>query len=472
MENFTEIIGLLVTYVIIFYAVFLMLSYVILGFVSISVLRDYLKKSEQTNYKDLLPSFLAPSVSLIAPAYNEGLTIVENIRSLLSIHYSNFEVIIVNDGSKDDTLQRAIEAYKMEPSNMIINSDLDTKDIKAVYYSTLPEFKNLLLVDKENGGKADALNAGINISTAKYVACIDVDCIIEQDALLKLVKPFMDSKSRVIATGGVIRIINSCEIYNGTIANVKVPDSWIARMQVLEYLRAFLLGRVAWGRMSALLIISGAFGMFDKEIVKAVGGYDTSTVGEDMELVVRMRRYMMEQKADYSVKFIPDPLCWTEAPESKQILGRQRNRWTRGTVETLWAHRKMFFNPKYGIIGMLSYPYWFFFEFLAPILEFIGLVWFAVAVIFQFVNWPFFIAITIMVYAFAFMINMMAILAEEVTFYQYKRTKDIWRLVLSGLLEPFIYHPFLVISAIRGHIDLIKGKKTWGEMTRVGIKTT
>lgn len=453
------------------YAVVLMSSYVILGIISFYALKSYLQRTEHVKYQDMLPSFLSPSVSLIAPAYNEGLNIVENIRSLVSLHYSNFEVIIVNDGSKDDTLQKAVEAYKMEVVDLIINEELKTKKIRNIYKSTLPAFKSLILIDKENGGKADALNTGINVSSCKYVACIDVDCILEQDSLLKLVKPFLDSEKRVIATGGVIRIVNSCEIKNGTITKVKVPDNWIARMQVLEYLRAFLLGRMAWGKINGLLLISGAFGMFDKDIVKAAGGYLTTTVGEDMELVVRMCRYMVNNKLKYRVKFIPDPLCWTEAPESKEILKRQRNRWTRGTIETLWKHRVMFFNPKFGVLGMVSYPYWFFFELLAPLIEFFGIIWLFIAAFLGMVNWPFFYIVSIFVYTFVVMINMMAILAEEKTYYQYKEYKDILKLVGSALLEPFIYHPLLVYAAIRGHIDYFKGNNSWGEMTRKGIKT-
>jgi cellulose synthase/poly-beta-1,6-N-acetylglucosamine synthase-like glycosyltransferase len=454
-----------------FYCITLMSSYLILGTISLITLRKYLKKSKHIDYNYLLPSFLSPSISLIAPAYNEGLTIVENIRSLISLHYSDFEVVIVNDGSKDDTLEKAVIAYKMVPIDVTINEELVTKRIKNIYKSTLPAFKNLILIDKENGGKADALNAGINIAASKYVACIDVDCILEQDSLLKLIKPFLDGKKRVIATGGVIRIVNSCTIKNGIITKVRVPDSWVARMQVLEYLRAFLLGRMAWGAIDGLLLISGAFGMFDKEIVKKVGGYKTTTVGEDMDLVVRMSCYMVEKKLPYKVKFIPDPLCWTEAPEDLKILGRQRNRWTRGTVETLWYHKKMFFNPKYGVLGILSYPYWFFFEFLAPIVEFLGLIWMFIAAILGIVNWHYFLILTFFVYSFVIMINMFAILAEEITYYQYKDFRDIKKLVASAMIEPFFYHPFLIYSALMGHIDLIKGKKTWGEMTRKGLKT-
>jgi poly-beta-1,6-N-acetyl-D-glucosamine synthase len=407
------------------YAVVIMSSYLLLGSISIYALRKYLKGTKHVDYTELLPSSLAPSVSLIAPAYNEGLTIVENIRSLVSLHYSNFEVIIVNDGSSDDTLEKAVTAYKMTPIDMEVDYHIKTKRIRNIYKSSLPEFQNLLLIDKENGGKSDALNSGVNVSQSQYVACIDVDCILEQDSLLKLVKPFLESTKKVIATGGVIRIINSCEIKNGTITKIQVPSNWIARMQVLEYLRAFLLGRMAWSNLGGLLIISGAFGMFDKGIVKAVGGYLTTTVGEDMELLVRMRRYMVEMKIPYLVQFIPDPLCWTEAPESLKILTRQRNRWTRGNAETLWQHRIMFFNPRYGVVGLLSYPYWFFFELLAPIIETLGILFCIVAGIFGLINWNYFLAFTLLVYAFAIMISMMSIFAEEITYCQYKSTKDI-----------------------------------------------
>ncbi|MGL4631428.1 MAG: glycosyltransferase family 2 protein [Leadbetterella sp.] len=454
------------------YAVLIMFSYVILGVISVFSLKAYKRRSKHTKYQDLLPSALSPTVSLIAPAYNEELNIVENIKSMVSLHYSNYEVVIINDGSKDNTLSYALEAFKMEPVSYEKDNSLESKPIRNVYRSTLPTYGNIILIDKENGGKADALNAGISLASGKYVACIDVDCILEQDALLKLVKPFLDSEKRVIATGGVIRIINSCEIENGVITNVTVPKSWIARMQVLEYLRAFLMGRIAWGRVNGLMLISGAFGMFDKEILVKSGGYYVKTVGEDMELVVRMSRYMIENNIPYKVDFIPDPLCWTEAPETTKILGRQRNRWTRGTVETLREHRKVFFNPKYGTLGMISYPYWFFFEYLAPIIECLGIVWIIIAIILGIVNWPFFYIMSVFVYTFVQMVSMFAIFCEEISYHRYKSHKDILLLLGSALLEPFIYHPFLVYSAIRGHIDYYKGVHTWGEMTRKGLKTT
>ncbi|RYF98676.1 MAG: glycosyltransferase family 2 protein, partial [Chitinophagaceae bacterium] len=237
----------------------------------------------------------------------------------------------------------------------------------------------------------------------------------------------------------------------------------------LEYIRAFLLGRMAWSRLNGLMLISGAFGAFDKDIVIKCGGYDHKTVGEDMELVVRMRRYMEERNEPYAVTYIPDPLCWTEAPNSFKILGRQRNRWTRGTIETLWLHRKMFFNPRYGVLGMLSYPYWFFFEFLAPIIEFLGFISLVIFSLLGMVDWQVFLELLGFIFCFGFIYSMFAILMEVVTYNQYSRKRDIFKLMLTALLEPIIFHPFVVWSAIKGNIDLIQKKNSWGEMTRQGF---
>ncbi|MCB0483767.1 MAG: glycosyltransferase family 2 protein, partial [Flavobacteriales bacterium] len=294
-----------------------MVTYILLSFISFVSVRKYLQKNSFVDYRDILNTDFAPTVSVLAPAYNESATIIENIRSLLSLHYSNYEVIVVNDGSKDDTLQRVIDEYNMVPVHYAWQEQIKTKAVRAVYKSTNPSFSNLLLVDKENGGKSDALNVGMNIATADYITCIDVDCVLEQDAVLKLMKPFLDEYDReVVATGGVIRIANSCKIEDGRLLEVKVPENYVARSQALEYIRAFLLGRMAWSLLDGLILISGALGVFNRKIAIEAGGYDHNTVGEDMELVVRMRRHMVHEKRPYTVAFIPDPLCWTECPET------------------------------------------------------------------------------------------------------------------------------------------------------------
>ncbi|MDF1516910.1 MAG: glycosyltransferase [Lutibacter sp.] len=468
----TEIILFIIHSLFFIYAVFAIASYVILAIISAIETKEYMKKNSFVNYKEILSSTISPSISIIAPAYNESLNIIENVRSLLSSHYVNYDVIIVNDGSKDDSLEKLIVAYDLVKVNFLINQQIPTKPIRAgVFKSTNPAFEKLTVVDKENGGKADALNMGLNISDNQYVACIDVDCLLLENALQKMVKPFLEvTEEKVIATGGVIRIANSCIIKNGKLLDVNLPKKLIEKAQILEYLRAFLLGRMAWSRLNGLLVISGAFGLFDKKIAIEVGGYDTNTVGEDMEIIVRMRRYMQEIKEKYRVAYIPDPLCWTEAPDNYKIFISQRNRWTRGTIETLRKHRKIAFNKKYKSLGMLSYPYWLFFERLAPVIEVIGIVYFTILMALNEVRWDYAIAFIVLAYFFTILFSIVAIFSEELTYHQYKKKGTGFKLLLITALEPFVLHPFILYAAIRGNIDYyFNKKKKWGEMTRKGM---
>jgi len=449
----------------------LFVLYLIMAYLATRNSIHYKHKNSFGDISKTLGSPLAPGITIIAPAYNEGLTIVENVRSLLSLQYVNYEVMVVNDGSKDDTLQKLIEAYDLEKIETQIDPDIKSKPIRGIYKSTQRSFSKLTVVDKGNGGKSDALNAGIFLSENKYVGCIDVDCLIVPEALLHVVKSFYQhSEKRVIAVGGVIRVANSCKISGGTLEEIRLPKNWLAKFQLLEYTRSFLLGRMAWARIDSLLIISGAFGFFDREIALAVGGYDTNTVGEDMEIIFRMRRYMHDAGEPYHVAYIPDPLCWTEVPESLKIFMNQRDRWSRGNLETLQTHKDMFFNPKYGRLGMLSYPYWFFYEWLAPILEFIGIIAVFIFIYLGIINWEFFIAITLAIYAFSIMFSFYAILWEVYSYNQYSRTRDILKLMLAAILEPLIFHPIVVWSSVRGNYKkLFKIRSGWGSQVRKGF---
>ncbi len=431
----------------------------------------YRKKNSFVDLSKIMASPLAPSITIIAPAYNEELTIVENIRSLLSLKYVNYEVMVVNDGSKDDTLKKMIEAYDLVKIDKEIDPNWPCKPIRGVYKSSKRVFSKLTVIDKANGGKSDALNTGMRLSENKYIGCIDVDCLLVPDALLHVVKSFYQrSKKRVIAVGGVIRVANSCKISGGALEEIRLPKNWLARFQLLEYTRSFLLGRMAWGRIDSLLIISGAFGFFDREIALEAGGYDTNTVGEDMEIVFRMRRYMHERREAYTVEYIPDPLCWTEVPESVKILVNQRDRWARGNLETLFKHKDMFFNSRFGRLGLISYPYWFFYEWLAPILEFVGLISVLFFYYLGILNWDFFIALTFAVYTFSIMFSFYAILWEVYSYNQYKKTKDILTLMLYALIEPFVFHPIVSFSAIRGNYKkLFRINSGWGAIGRKGF---
>lgn len=453
----------------IIYAIAIFSLYIILSAISASTLSQYLKKNRTIEYNKIIASPFAPAVSILAPAFNEGFTIVENIRSLLSVYYSNYDVIVINDGSKDDTLEKVILEYELEKVNFHVNYKIQCNEIRGVYKSKNKSFGKLTVIDKVNGGKADALNAGINVSPKAFFVAIDVDSIIEPDAIQKLAKPFLEEdKRQVIATGGVIRIANDCSIKNGQIEKIDLPKKFLPKVQVLEYTRAFLTGRMAWAKLDGLLLISGALGMFDKDIVIKAGGY-AHTVGEDMELIVRMRRYMADRNLPYTVAYIPDPLCWTEAPDDYKILGRQRNRWTRGTIDTLRIHKKLFFNPRYGNMGLLGYPFWVFFEWLAPLVEMFGILYFLIMAFLGIVNWDFFFLMLGFVYTFAIAFSSWAILFEELTFHRYERKTHIAKLFLVALLEPIIFHPRTVIWAVKGNIDYMRGKQSWGTMVRKGF---
>ncbi|MDF2553588.1 MAG: glycosyltransferase [Chryseobacterium sp.] len=470
MLEFSHIIYEVVIWLFLLYGSAVAIIYGWIGIYALGAVSKYKKENTFTDYSIIAANPNAPTFSIIAPAYNEGMTIVENVRSLLSLYYHNLEIIIVNDGSKDDSIQKLIEAYDLESMAYFIQGKIETNKVRGVYKSKNPAFKKLIVVDKENGGKADALNVGVNISSGEYLVCIDVDCILEQDAILKLAKPFLEqTDKKYIACGGVIRLANNCVIENGKVISVNMPRTLLGRTQALEYIRAFVLGRMAWSRASGLILISGAFGVFDRKIVLACGGYDKNTVGEDMELVVRMRKYMEERNEPYEVLTIPDPLCWTEVPETKDILKKQRNRWMRGTIETLWKHRKMMFNPKYGKLGMISLPYWFFFEFLGPLVEFSGYIIFIIFLLLGIISWSFFSVLFALVISMGFLYSIYAILVDLVSYQVYTKRKDFFALIATAFSEPFYFHPIVVKAGVSGFIDYFRKSHGWGEMTRQGF---
>lgn len=455
------------------YALILFIIYVLIAILSTVELKRYVNKNKYFDYRSILSYKNLPSVSIIAPAFNEEKSIIENIRSLLSIYYPQINVIIVNDGSTDKSLAKVIEHYGLIKVEMAIEYEVKSSKIRGIYRSIHSEFANLILVDKENGGKADALNAGINVSRSDLFVAVDVDSIIEPDAVLRLVKPFLEEERgrKVISSGGVIRVANNCEIKDGRITKVRFPKALLVKFQVLEYFRAFTLGRMAWSKVDGLLIISGAFGMFDRNIVVAVGGYDRTTVGEDLEIVVRMRKYMRnELKMKYKVAFIPDPLCWTEVPSSFTVLSRQRNRWTRGAIDTILKHKDMMFNPRYGRIGMVSFPYWVLFEWLAPIVELVGLIYFIILIILGDVNPSNYLLLSLFVLSFAFTFSMLGVLFEAIMFNKYKGYGYLLQVIFFALIEVIVFHPLNVYFAIRGNFSFfIQNNQKWGVMTRTAF---
>ncbi len=461
----------LLGYLVIIYSGLFIVFNVCLGVVSSKETKYYLRKNTKADYKLLASSPYAPSLSIVAPCFNEANNIIQSVRSLLSIYYFNLEIIVVNDGSTDNSMQLLYDAYDLQKINHFVQGKLNTQSIHGIYKSVNPAFNKLVVVDKANGGKADALNAGINVSGNQFIISIDADCILAEDALLKIIKPIIDETDKtVIASGGVVRIANSCLVEDGKLVKVNLPVNLLARIQVLEYMRAFLVGRMAWSRLNGLLLISGAFGAFNKEILINSGGYNSETIGEDMELVVRMRRYMQEKKLPYKVTYIPDPLCWTEAPSTIPVLIRQRNRWMRGALQTLQLHQVLCFNRRYGLMGLISYPYWLFFEVGGPIIESAGTLVFLLGIIFGLIKWKMFFAILFLLLSVGILNSLFGIFMEVMSYHQYKKPSDTLKLVLVAFIEPFLFHPIIVYANICGIIDYLRKNNDWGVMTRSGFK--
>ena len=448
------------------YMILVISFYTILLVISMFQLRKSYQLDDWEPYEELLHLSQTKPVSILVPAYNESVGIMATVRSLLSIEYPEYEVIIVNDGSTDDSLEKLIETFQLVKIKWVIRQQLETQPVKAVYQSKL--YKNLLVVDKENGGKADALNAGINVSNFPYFCSIDGDSVLERSAFLKVMKPIIESDGDVIASGGSIRIANGCDIESGEIVKIGLSRSPLVVMQVIEYLRAFLMGRIGLSRHNLLLIVSGAFGVFSKSWVIRAGGY-AHTVGEDMELVVRLHRFVKEEKADKQIVYVPDPVSWTEAPESMKYLRRQRSRWHRGLFESLWIHRKLLFNPKYGSIGMVSMPYFLIIEFLGPVVELTGYLIMIVSLLFGGVYLEFAILLFLLSIFYGSILSMSAVLLEEWTIRKYPKASDITKLFFYSLTETLWYRPLTVLWRCEGIIDFLRKKRGWGEMARKGV---
>lgn len=449
-------------------AYFLLLNffYLMTSLVAFRALRRYSDRLKLLDTEELIASGGVPPITMIAPAFNEEATCVEATRSLLTLRYPEYEVLVVSDGSRDATVARLTEAFELEPAARAPMAAIPTKAVRAVYHSRV--HPNLWLIDKENGGKSDALNVGLNHCRTPLFCAMDADGLLERDALIRVVRPFLERRDTV-AVGGIIRIINGCSVERGAVTQVRLPRSLLARFQVLEYLRAFLSGRMGWAALDATLIISGAFGAFRRSIVVEAGGFATDTVGEDMELVVRLHRWCRERGLPYHVTFVPDPVAWTECPESLAVLGRQRDRWQRGLAESLVRHRRLLCNPRYGRIGLLVYPYFFFLEMLGPVVELAGYVAFAVLVTLGRASGPFVVAFLTVAFVFGVALSIAAVGLEELTFRRYPRLRDLVHLFALAVAENFGYRQLSTYWRVRGMVSVLRRKKGWGAMTRRGF---
>jgi cellulose synthase/poly-beta-1,6-N-acetylglucosamine synthase-like glycosyltransferase len=440
--------------------------YLTLYVISFAEIADYVRRESFSGFAELFTSNYAPPVSVVVPAYNEEATIVSSVRSFLTLHYPLHQVVVVNDGSKDGTLDALIEEFDLYESDQPVRIQLETAPFRCIY--TAPH-ERLVVVDKENGGKSDALNAGVCAAAYPLVCCMDADIVLEEDALLRVARPMIESGS-VAAVGGIVRVANGCEFEKGRIIKVKTPRKALPNFQIVEYLRAFIASRTAWSKLNCLMIISGAFGMFRRRDLISAGGYATDTVGEDMELVTRMHRVLLENDRKYRISFVPDPIAWTEVPDTLRVLGRQRDRWHRGLIDTLSRHRRMLFNPRYRTPGLLGLPYFLIFELLGPVVELLGYVAFVAGLALGVLNAEFALAFLLVAVGLGVLLSTAAVFLEELRLERYPRWRDLLKLTAYGVLENFGYRQLNTFWRVKAIVSYLRKNTDWGAMERKGFE--
>lgn len=457
---------------IVVYMAAISLIYFVMMVLGFFALRHYHGRLLRTERDALFKSAIVPRISVLVPAYNEAATILDSVKGLLTLRYPDHEVVVVNDGSTDGTLDLLVEHFRLYRSSRMATGELPTARVRGVYESRDPI--PLVVVDKENGGKSDALNAGLNLSRASIVAVVDADSILEPDSLLYVMKPFLSDgePDHTLASGGIVRVANGCRVEHGRIVEVEAPRSILGGFQAIEYLRAFLGGRIAYSFLNSLLVISGAFGVFLREAVLEAGGFHPRTVGEDMEMVVRLHRLWRgngRKRPRYRIVFVPEPVSWTEAPESLEVLYRQRNRWQRGLVESLWKHRGMLFNPRYGVVGLFAFPYFLLFEMLGPTVELFGYLLTVVGLATGLVPISMALLFFVVSIGFGILLSVSSLLLEELTVRRYPRAADVARLFAAAVVENFGLRQLLTVWRTKALWDAIRGRRDWGDMEHRGF---
>ena len=442
--------------------------YTILMLLSLAYTWIHTRRLAYQSLDQLRDSVVTPPVTIIMPACNEQDVVVESVRSILKTEYPNLEVFVVDDGSTDSTLARLVEAFRLVKMDLIYRSHTATQAVRGFYAN--PRIPNLLVISKENGGKPDALNVGINMCRTPYFCTLDADCILERDALLRLMRPIIASPVNTVASGGIVRILNGCEVRDGRVVKVGLPKTMLERFQVVEYLRSFLYGRTGWNVMEGTLIISGAFAVFHRESVIDSGGFGQDTVTEDMDLIVQLHRWAMKKGRRIKMVFTSDPVCWTECPATLSNLGRQRRRWQMGLCQTLWKNSEILFNHRYGLVGMVSFTFQLYVEALGSAVEFLGYFMVPLALLFGMVPPILYILFVGLALFYGGFLSIGAVLLEELTYRRYPRFRDLMTLLMYAVLENIGYRQVILYYRFQGVVRFLMGFRKWEKVIHVGAE--
>ena len=425
-------------------------------------LDDFTIRKKHMSYATINNDINYIPCSILVPAYNEEITIIESIKSLLELDYPEYEIIIINDGSSDNTSKVVIDYFNLKHVKRPIRKLVKSNEMKEIYENS--HGVRIILADKDNGGKSDALNLGINISNYPLFVCVDADSMLQRDSLKKIVEPFLDSDETIVV-GGNIKVANAVVLEKGIVADIKAPKKWIVLFQMIEYTRVFLNSRVAFNGINANLIVSGAFGIYEKQAVINVGGYSKEIIGEDMEIVVKMHAFYRKNNIPYKIAYAPDAICWTQVPETYSVLRKQRRRWHIGMGQSLKDHKFVNLNPKYGTVGLIAYPYFFLFEYITPILEILGITTIIVSYLFNIINLQFLLLYLFIYMVYNMIVSMIAVLLEKHLFGNNIPDKLINKLLLFCILESFGYRQLISLYRL-GAFNPFR-KNTWGNMDRI-----
>jgi len=412
---------------------------------------------------------LVPPVTLIVPAFNEERVIVQSIRSLLGISYASIDVVVVNDGSTDNTLEELIRSFSLRKSEVRVSGNLPTQRVRDFYVSSVEP--RLVVVDKENGGKADALNAGINFCQDPYFLAMDADSLLEPEALTCALRAMLEDPDRVVAVGGIVRGVNGSIVDAGRVRRPHLLLNFWVVVQMIEYLRSFLAGRAGWSLINSLMIVPGAFGLFQKAACVRVGGYSTHTVTEDLELIVRLHRYARDHQLGWRVLFAPDAVCWTEMPTTARVLGRQRKRWHEGLWQTLAQHRAMCFRPRYGVVGMLALPHQIIHELGGPFVELSGLILLPLFYALGVLSWQAFVLYLALAFFVGILFSLVALLIDQTHFPRHRFPRDALLLLGFSLIEYFGYRQLFMWWRLVASWNYLFGRIAWRVSRRTGFAT-
>lgn len=441
-----------------FYTIFLVFSFL--------AILNYLKTLKYLSFQELKIYPQLPPITIIIPVYNEQIVVFRTIRSALAIDYPYTEIIVINDGSTDNTLKLMIEEFKLKKLPFFIyREQIKTYKVLGYYFSEI--YPNLIVIDKEKGGKFDAVNCGINIAQSPYVCTVDADSFLEKESLLRLARKILDKKDPVLALGGVVRVLNGVRLENYNVKDIELPKKNLPIFQVVEYIRGFLFGRLGLEKIKGTLNLSGTFTLLNKEALLKIGGFKGDTVTEDLEVILRLHKYYRDKKLPYYIGFIPDPVCWTEVPEKISELSKQRRRWNLGLLQSLWNYRSMFFNPKYGRIGFMVMPFYLL-EAMGGMLEIIGYFAVLFSYLLGILSFEFLVLFLFLAVGYGIFLSVGGVFLEEMSFRRYPHWIHVFKLLLYGVAENLGYRQLISLFRFQSTIQFFLGKKKWELVKKKG----